>query len=394
MLLPWVWIVAFVPDWMAVLSVALFVPSALLVLRGMAAPALPLAAAGGENPENEALRRRCEHAERMLADMQQRVSRWSEASEDLSSDLKVAHHAVADVVAHIQQEVIKIGASFKDILRKTGVQMDCALRLLKSEDPGQHSDTEFGRWLSLTDYIHAYEEQLNAVTERMVRFSAVTGVVDEYEKKVRGQMIQVDELLDELRAIARQTSKLALESSVLVGNDNGPEKQNTVVSLTDKIRTISDDAHELTRRIRNILEGIKAQLAATNRAMRTSADESEREAATAKVEVAQLNLTMLEKTKEVRAALGQIGGLGKDIRTDIGKVIVAMQFQDITQQKLERVHQPVLSKVIQELRAVAQESYQARDEAGDVIDAALPVLNDAMSVRFVAGSDGNKVELF
>jgi methyl-accepting chemotaxis protein len=273
--------------------------------------------------------------------------------------------------------------------------MDCALRLLKSEEHGEGAEVEVGRWLSLPDYIRAYEEQLNAVTERMMRFSTVTRVVDEYEQKMRRRMIQVDELLDELRAMARQTSKLALESSVLAGNDSSSAGQSTVVSLTDKIRAISEDTHELTRRIRHILEGIKEQLTATLRAMRTCAEETQREAYQAKIEVAQLNLTMLEKTKEVRAALEQIGGLGKEIRADIGRIIVAMQFQDITQQKLERVHQPVLDRVIQELRTVAEASHAIRDDAVEpqrALRRAPPA--ERASASPPATGEGNKVEFF
>jgi hypothetical protein len=68
-----------------------------------------------------------------------------------------------------------------------------------------------------------------------------------------------------------------------------------------------------------------------------------------------------------RAAMHDIGELGKEIREDVGRIIVAMQFEDITQQKLERVHQPALKRVIQELRTVAAESCQLREEAHQLI---------------------------
>jgi len=87
-----------------------------------------------------------------------------------------------------------------------------------------------------------------------------------------------------------------------------------------------------------------------------------------------------------RAAIEDIDKLGKEINADIGRIVVAMQFQDITQQRLERVHQPVLNRVIQELRTVATESCHLRQEASQLVGPAdgtgtrtAPTLNAAGS---------------
>lgn len=68
-----------------------------------------------------------------------------------------------------------------------------------------------------------------------------------------------------------------------------------------------------------------------------------------------------------RETIESIDRLGKEINAEIGRIVVAMQFQDITQQRLERVHQPVLNRVIQELRTVASESCHLRQEASQLV---------------------------
>ena len=87
---------------------------------------------------------------------------------------------------------------------------------------------------------------------------------------MRESTIEVDELLDELRAMAKRTGTLAVDSSFHASN--ATIGQNAVISLADKIRAIAEEAHELTRRIRNNLESIKGEMAGTYKAVRDSSD--------------------------------------------------------------------------------------------------------------------------
>ena len=174
---------------------------------------------------------------------------------------------------------------------------------------------------------------------------------------MRESTIEVDELLDELRAMAKRTGTLAVDSSFHASN--ATIGQSAVISLADKIRAIAEEAHELTRRIRNNLKSIKGEMAGTYKAVRDSSTAAQVAAEQAKADVSQLNLTMMEKTKEVENTFGQINNLGKEIQSDINKIIMAMQFQDITQQKLEKLKQPKLTGVIATLQGIAEEVGQA-----------------------------------
>src|SRR5207245_11320184 len=78
----------------------------------------------------------------------------------------------------------------------------------------------------------------------------------------------------------------------------------------------------------------------------------------AKADVCQLNITMIEKTKEVEVSLAKINSLGLDIQQDVNNAIVAMQFQDITQQKLEHVRGSILTDVMQNLDLLSIETQE------------------------------------
>jgi len=51
-----------------------------------------------------------------------------------------------------------------------------------------------------------------------------------------------------------------------------------------------------------------------------------------------------------------VNDLSMEIQKDINQIIVAMQFQDITRQKLERVHKPALGAAAESLALLSHET--------------------------------------
>jgi hypothetical protein len=79
----------------------------------------------------------------------------------------------------------------------------------------------------------------------------------------------------------------------------------------------------------------------------------------AKVDVSQLNIATMEKAREVTTTLEKITSLGKDVRNDINQIIVAMQYQDITQQKLEHIKVPLLAEASESIAGAASKTRAA-----------------------------------
>lgn len=60
--------------------------------------------------------------------------------------------------------------------------------------------------------------------------------------------------------------------------------------------------------------------------------------------------------REIVDIVSRIENLGEEIRKDIYKIVIDLQFQDITHQKLQRVRAPVLDEVSNGLRSIAEET--------------------------------------
>jgi hypothetical protein len=77
------------------------------------------------------------------------------------------------------------------------------------------------------------------------------------------------------------------------------------------------------------------------------------------VDVSQLNIATMEKAREVTTTLEKITTLGKDVRNDINQIIIAMQYQDITQQKLEHIKAPLLAEAFECIASAASKTRAA-----------------------------------
>ena len=115
--------------------------------------------------------------------------------------------------------------------------------------------------------------------------------------------------------------------------------------MTDRVRDLSLTADESSRAIRKTLEDIKVQAGSTDTVIRSLAKQARDGGRQSSERVTELTGTTLRKTQEVNTALGEIGALGAQIQDDINQIVIELQFQDITQQKLQRLKQPMLSEL-------------------------------------------------
>lgn len=363
----WAWAAFFAPWWVIVPSLLLTIAAVAMI--SLPAPTLqPRRSTDDQNLRDEQIQQmRQKNAEKIsrmreaIVGLRQMLGRWGKVSQHAHGDLQRVHDGVEEVMIQTEQAVIDIGNSFLDITKKTSLQIEYAVRLLRSGDVENKSSDGLASWLGLPDYIRAYEAQLHLITARMLEFSATSKEVGTYESSMRQHTVVVDELLDELRSIARRIGTLAVDSSYYTSGVTSGTGHTAGREITDKIRAVAEESHELTRSIRKNLETIKSQISVTYKAVRDASNLARLTAQQAEADVAQLNVTMMEKTGEVEQTFEHINGLGKEIRNDISKIIVAMQFQDLTQQKLERLKGPTLA-VIQTLRAISEEADQTSNK--------------------------------
>lgn len=335
-LVPWVWGVWAMPGWVALVSMVFSAISVFLIYWQIKSLTANLRSRDAIAQDVEM--RHASGASDSAAALRSVLSQWLVFSRAASDNLQQARATLDEVTEQSESAAASIGSSFQMVMSKTGQQMDDALRLLKSNSDGAGGST----WLSLPDFIRAYENQLDTVTGRMMDFSKASEEMSRYQEVVRDHSLAIDEMLDELRNMAARIRKLALDSTVAANRDSSTDTR-WFIEIADRIRETSTSAHELTRRMRDGLEKIREVMGKTYEELSKSSDNVRLAAVQAKVDVSQLSIATMEKAREVTSTLEKITGMGKEVRQDINQIIVAMQYQDITQQKLEHIKSPLLA---------------------------------------------------
>ena len=192
---------------------------------------------------------------------------------------------------------------------------------------------------------------LQQVTASLMSIAETAQQLERRHEAEREKLRHIDTLLDQLSAHDSQIGMMALNPSVAAGTSGAD-----FVSMSDQIRTLSLESKALTRDIRRTLEEIKTQAQETYSAVRAAVQQARDAAQFADAEMGKLTAGLLENNREVSDALAQISALGNEIQADINNIIVALQFQDITQQKLQRLKHPMLTDLTSSLRAIFDET--------------------------------------
>jgi hypothetical protein len=349
--LPWLWLAALIPPW------ALLTSLAMVPLAAMAALALvmkdlnaedDLIAAAGDEPFLK-WRKRTRLFQQVVVGLDTMLERWDTASQVNRRKLDMVNESVEDVIKLTESAVTEISKRFRVLVGKANEQTEAAMSLLKGgEDGGE------GGILSLPEFIKAYDSQLVNVTSHMTSFSQAADEMASHQKRVSEHARVMEETIDGLRNMASQISRIALDGSVAMTSQTLSPRD--FVEMTDRIRTISAEAHELTRKTRHGLDAIGDEVRQGNKRTTQVAEAARRAVEIARTEIGTLNAATIAQTQQIEVTLKRVNDLSMEIQKDINQIIVSMQFQDITRQKLERLHKPALGAAAESLSLLSHET--------------------------------------
>jgi len=345
--LPWAWAFFWVPWWVNLICVAMVpVAGAILIFRVLPPPPEPRRESDDATATTDAHIRKMR---KVSSGMDHLLGRWAHVSDQSRTSIEEVTSQVDDVIAYSESAVVEIGKKFVNITRKTRKQVDHALGLLEQTQATGANPNRQSR--ALPELIAAYEEVMSKITTSLAKVAESAEQLERRHESVRQDLSRVDTLLDQLSAHDSQIGMMALNTSV-----SGGAAGTDLVSVSDQIRTLSLESKALTRDIRRTLEGIRGQAQQTHGAARQAVGQAREAAQYADIEGKKLTRELLFNGQEVAETLSQIGALGNEIQKDINDIIVALQFQDITQQKLQRLKNPMLTDLMTSLRSIFDET--------------------------------------
>lgn len=287
------------------------------------------------------------------------LKRWTAGSAASLDHLRRSDAIIDDVVKETATAVAQIGDGFHTILDRTGRQTALATGLLRSEeystavaaDDGESATNAPG----LQDFVKRYERQLHRVAAQLEHYSVLAESMVAHQKQVRADAAAMDDTLDELHAMSARIARISLDASVAATNQEFDAK--TFVEITDRVRAISEQSHDLTRRARKGLESIRDEVTLATKHTMSAAISARTAANLAATEIQKLNIGMLEMGAKIESTTRDMNLLGGEIQREIHQLIVAMQFQDRIQQKLEKLRRHNLGAVTTSLDSLSHATH-------------------------------------
>jgi methyl-accepting chemotaxis protein len=344
--LPWAWMSFLIPPWAIMISLAM-VPVAALVAVALVVRDVNAEEDADDDESLLKYRKRTRLFQQVVVGLDTMLERWDSASHANRRKLEAVTESVEDVIKLTEAAVNEISKNFRIVVGKAHEQTEAAMSLLTGD--GTRSGI-----LSLPEFIKAYDTQLVNVTSHMMSFSTAADEMASHQKRVTENAEVMEKTIDGLREMASQISRIALDGSVAMTSANVTARD--FVEMTDRIRAISAQAHELTRKTRHGLDAIGDEVRQGNKRTTQVAEAARRAVEVARTEISTLNHATIAQTRQIEITLKRINDLSVDIQKDINQIIVAMQFQDITRQKLERLHKPALGAATDSLSLLSHET--------------------------------------
>lgn len=276
----------------------------------------------------------------MAADNQRRrvedlMHRWVDVGQRYAEAALVLRREIQAVIKQTEQATGTIGSSFEAVINKATIQARQAMELLEGTQ-GAASD---GVPQSLKDFIQVSDERLNKMADEVVRVADLSVNMVRELDGVQNRTQAIDGFLLDVEKLADQTSLLALNADIEAARVGEHGRGFSVVA--SEVRRLSKRSHEFSDRIRVHLKEVRTGLSKTYGDMRTLSAADMEHALKIKDDVISLTRSLEGKNREVAETVSRINEISREIAQDVQNVVVSLQFQDITSQKLSGMLEPM-----------------------------------------------------
>lgn len=276
----------------------------------------------------------------MAADNQRRrqeelMRRWMDVGQRYGEAALVLRREIQSVIKQTEQATGTIASSFEAVINKATIQARQAMELLEGTQ-GAASD---GVPQSLKDFIQVSDERLNKMADEVVRVADLSVNMVRELDGVQNRTQAIDGFLLDVEKLADQTSLLALNADIEAARVGEHGRGFSVVA--SEVRRLSKRSHEFSDRIRVHLKEVRTGLSKTYGDMRTLSAADMEHALKIKEDVISLTRSLEGKNREVAETVSRINEISREIAQDVQNVVVSLQFQDITSQKLSGMLEPM-----------------------------------------------------
>ncbi|MEI8161779.1 MAG: methyl-accepting chemotaxis protein [Betaproteobacteria bacterium] len=283
-----------------------------------------------------------------------------ECSGQFSVQLDVARGEIGQVQALLSEAIVNLTTSFQSMHEHTRRQREVTVSVAS----GAESETSSNRF---DDFVKDTSAVMQRVVDSIVGNSKLGMELVELTESIAARTQDVQSILSEIGAIAKQTNLLALNAAIEAARAGEAGRGFAVVA--DEVRNLSGRTTQFSQEISTVIQNMQVTVKKTEVAIQRMASQDLTFAFESKQSVEKIIATMEEQNQVRVIALGQLGGIADEVDLQVGRAVTALQFQDIVSQLLGHVGRRVdaiddVSRHLGELAQTLQRNAVTPDAIG------------------------------
>lgn len=263
-----------------------------------------------------------------------RSQAWDQFAEQTVSMLPVLVAQLQAVIRQTEGAALELCTGFQRISQRAQEQAGRTAGMLSGRD-GARGEAALTMETLLQEIgltLSRFVQDVQTTAQVASRVVAVMGEVDRNTKAIAGSLAEVE-------FIADQTRLLALNAAIEAARAGSHGRGFAVVA--EEVAKLANRSGSAATNIRALIEGVRdsAGRAMTELTALASVNVTETLAGQAGIE--NRTQALVRRNTELQEKVREVTGQTEELVRDISQIVVSMQFQDMTRQKLEHVNEPL-----------------------------------------------------
>ncbi len=313
----------------------------------------------GKRREND----RAQEAERrvqgLLDNHKTSVENWKEFCRCLAPILPVFVGQIKAVIQETEQAAAGLVQRFQAIAQNAQCQASETEALLRMGEGGEGQDE-----YSVERILRDTKETMDMFVQQVTQTATVTLSTVQVMDKAVETTSRISDVVEEVEFIADQTRLLALNAAIEAARAGEHGRGFAVVA--DEVTKLANRSGQAAEQIRSLATTVKGSTETAMEELQVLASIDLSETLGAQKTIMGMTEVMAEKNQVLKESVGKNSGRAKELGNDIAQIVMSMQFQDITRQKLEHVYQP-LDGLYVPLKEVSEE-YGGSEKLPEIIE--------------------------
>ncbi|MDX9993803.1 MAG: methyl-accepting chemotaxis protein [Rhodocyclaceae bacterium] len=279
----------------------------------------------GESLQVEAVIDRAEEERKLLEEFRNLLG---ECSTQFRAQFDTARGEIARVQSLLRDAIEDLTESFQGMHEQTEEQRQLTFAVTTGSLDGETQ-------IQFDEFVQDTSSVMQRVVDSVIGNSKLGMELVELTDKIARNAQDVQGILSEIGAIAKQTNLLALNAAIEAARAGEAGRGFAVVA--DEVRDLSGRTTQFSQQINGLMQNMQVSVKQTESAIQGMASQDMTFALESKHKVEDIIRTMERQNVARIEAIGALGASAANVETLVGKAITALQFQDMVSQLLSHV---------------------------------------------------------